>query len=241
MIDVMNASGSKIHLKCLWKRETIIMVNKLFFLPAGTCFLDQSAVNQNLPSGKLTEMPVWCFLLETSDGPILVDTGMPDSFVNNPDYYKGTRREGRLVPNMKEEDRITNILKRIGYQPSDIQAVISSHLHLDHAGGNGHFRESPIVLQKAEYDAAIKDEDYSPKECRIPDLRYQLIEGDYELAPALAYLLGGAFGPALVGRFLDLKVSFGAIYLIFATIAALTLVLALLLWKMRSEQNGAVE
>lgn len=171
------------------------MVNKLIFLPAGTCFLDQSAVNQNLPSGNLIEMPVWCFLLETSDGPILVDTGMPDSFVNNPNYYKGTRREGRLVPNMKEEDRITNILKRVGYQPGDIQAVISSHLHLDHAGGNGHFRESPIILQKAEFDAAMEDEDYSPKECRVPDLRYQLIEGNYELSPGVQILFTPGHAP----------------------------------------------
>lgn len=171
------------------------MVNKLFFLPAGSCFLDQSAVNQNLPSGKLMEMPVWCFLVETSDGPILVDTGMPDSFVNNPDYYKGTRREGRLVPKMREEDRIPNILKRVGYQPDDIQAVISSHLHLDHAGGNGHFRNPPIILQKAEFDAAMENADYSPQECRIPDLRYQLIEGDHELVPGVQILFTPGHAP----------------------------------------------
>lgn len=55
----------------------------------------------------------------------------------------------------------------------------------------------------------------------------------------LAYLLGGAFGPALVGRFLDFKVSFAAIYLIFAAIAALSLLLALLLRKTGSKQNEA--
>lgn len=164
------------------------MVKKLYFLPAGSCFLDQSLVNGNLPAGKLIEMPVWCFLLETTDGPILVDTGMPDSFVNNPDYYKGTRREGRLVPKMAEEDRIENTLKRVGYQIGDIQTVISSHLHLDHAGGNEHFRKAPIVLQKSEFDFAIHNDDYSPKECRVPDLNYQLIEGDFEVAPGVQIL-----------------------------------------------------
>lgn len=164
------------------------MIKKLYFLPAGSCFLDQSLVNGNLPAGKLIEMPVWCFLLETTDGPILVDTGMPDAFVNNPDYYKGTRREGRLVPKMTEADRIEAILKRGGYQIDDIQTVISSHLHLDHAGGNEHFRKAPIVLQKSEFDFAIHNDDYSPKECRIPDLNYQLIEGDFELAPGVQIL-----------------------------------------------------
>jgi len=66
-----------------------------------------------LISGKLVNMPVWSFLLETDDGPILIDTGMPDSFVNNPDYYKGTKREGRLVPHMLESDTMVNVLKRV--------------------------------------------------------------------------------------------------------------------------------
>jgi N-acyl homoserine lactone hydrolase len=171
------------------------MVKKLFFLPAGSCFLDQSAVNRNFPSGKLVEMPVWCFLLETNDGPVLVDTGMPDSFVNNPDYYKGTRREGRLVPQMTEADKIENILKRVGYHTGDLRTVISSHLHLDHTGGNGYFRNVPIVIQKTEFDAAIGNDDYSPRECRIPDLQYQLIEGDYELAPGIQLLYTPGHSP----------------------------------------------
>ncbi len=164
------------------------MVKKLYFLPAGSCFLDQSAVNGKLPPGRLIEMPVWCFLVETEEGPFLIDTGMPDPFVNNPGYYNGTRREGRLVPNMTEDDRIVNILKRMGYQTGDIQAVISSHLHLDHSGGNGHFPRTPIIIQKSEFESAMGNDDYSPYECRLPDLKYQLIEGDYEPAPGIRIL-----------------------------------------------------
>lgn len=170
-------------------------VKKMYLLPAGSCYLDQSLVNQNLASGKLLEMPVWSFLIETSDGPLLIDTGMPDSFVDNPDYYKGTRREGRCVPNMQEKDRIVNILKRVGYQPDDIQTVISSHLHLDHAGGNGHFRNTPIMIQRAEYDAVMKNADYAPPECRIPDLKYQIIEGDHEVAPGIKILFTPGHSP----------------------------------------------
>lgn len=161
-------------------------VKKLFFLPAGYCYLDQSAVNRNLAPGSLVKMPIWTFLLETTDGPILIDTGMPDSFINNPDYYKGTRREGRVVPAMTENDSILAVLKRAGYRADDIQLLISSHLHLDHAGGNGHFRNTPILIQRAEYDAAMSNDDYSPQECRMPDLKYQIISGDYEVAPGVS-------------------------------------------------------
>ncbi|GED02609.1 quorum-quenching N-acyl homoserine lactonase AiiA [Bacillus atrophaeus] len=160
-------------------------VKKLYFLPAGSCYLDQSAVNKNLAPGRLLEMPVWSFLLETTDGPILIDTGMPDAFVNNPEYFKGTKREGRVVPKMTANDKIVNILKSAGYHAGDIQAVISSHLHLDHAGGNGHFPKTPIFIQQAEFDAAMGNDDYSPEECRLPDLQYQIIEGDREVAPGV--------------------------------------------------------
>ena len=57
-------------------------VKKLCFIPAGRCMLDHSSVNSAL-TRKLLNLPVWCYLLETEEGPILVDTGMPESAVNN--------------------------------------------------------------------------------------------------------------------------------------------------------------
>lgn len=164
------------------------MIKKLYFLSMGYCGLDQSALNGNLPAGKIVYVPVWSFLLETSDGPILIDTGMPDSFVNQPDYYAGTRREGKLIPNMQPQHTMPATLKRLGYSIKDIQAVINSHLHLDHAGGNHHFRDIPIYVQRAEYNEAIHNEDYAPIECREPNLNYHLLDGDYEVAPGIQLL-----------------------------------------------------
>ncbi|MFL0249505.1 MFS transporter [Clostridium neuense] len=43
----------------------------------------------------------------------------------------------------------------------------------------------------------------------------------------LFYLLGGAFGPALIGRLLDFKVDFGAIYIILGIIGVVSFLLAL--------------
>lgn len=96
-------------------------VKKLYFLPAGECFLDKSAVNRNLEPELLVGVPVWSFLLKTTEGPMLIDTGMPDAFINNP--------------------------------------------------------------ERAEYDAAIGNDEYVPLECRLPDLQYQIIEGDHNLIP----------------------------------------------------------
>lgn len=43
----------------------------------------------------------------------------------------------------------------------------------------------------------------------------------------LFYLLGGAFGPALIGRLLDFKIAFGAIYVILAIIGVISFLLSL--------------
>ncbi|MBL1705302.1 MBL fold metallo-hydrolase, partial [Klebsiella pneumoniae] len=53
-------------------------VKKLYFVPAGRCMLDHSSVNSRLTPGNLLNLPVWCYLLETEEGLILVDTGMPE-------------------------------------------------------------------------------------------------------------------------------------------------------------------
>lgn len=62
--------------------------------------------------------------LETEEGPILVDTGMPESAVNNEGLFNGTFVEGQILPKMTEEDRIVNILKRVGYEPDDLYILL---------------------------------------------------------------------------------------------------------------------
>ncbi|MEH7186064.1 quorum-quenching N-acyl homoserine lactonase AiiA [Bacillus toyonensis] len=159
-------------------------VKKLYFLPAGRCMLDHSSVNSTLTPGKLLNLPVWCYLLETEEGLILVDTGMPESALNNENLFKGTFVEGQVLPKMNENDRIVNILKRVGYEPEDLLYIISSHLHFDHAGGNGVFTNTPIIVQRAEYEVALHREEYL-KECILPNLNYKIIEGDYEVVPGV--------------------------------------------------------
>ncbi len=58
------------------------------------------------------------FLIETSEGPILVETG-PHSIW----------------------EHLTEALQREGYQPADIKHVFLTHIHLDHAGGAWAFAE----------------------------------------------------------------------------------------------------
>ncbi|KFN02960.1 N-acyl homoserine lactonase family protein [Bacillus clarus] len=168
--------------------------------------LDHSAVNSTLAPGKLLNLPVWCYLLETEEGPILVDTGMPEMAVDNENLFKGTFVEGKILPKMSENDRVINILKRMGYEPEDLLCIISSHLHFDHAGGNGTFTNTPIIVQRSEYGAALHREEYL-KECILPNLNYKMIEGDYEVAPGVKLLYTPGHSPGHQSLFITTEKS----------------------------------
>ncbi|MCL4469386.1 MAG: MBL fold metallo-hydrolase [Deltaproteobacteria bacterium] len=63
------------------------------------------------------------FLIETGDGPVLIETG-PDTTYNN----------------------LTGLLKRSGYAPKDVRGVFVSHIHLDHAGAAWHFADEGATV-----------------------------------------------------------------------------------------------
>lgn len=163
-------------------------VKKLYFIPSGFCKLDSSVFDTSRSTGKLITAPVWSYLLITTDGPILIDTGMPYSCIDNPEgLFRGTEDEGMIIPEMKKENLITNSLKRAGCSVDDIACVISSHWHFDHAGGNSFFKHTEIVVQQKEYDAGMSQPNYFDI-CSDPALNYHCIDGDTDL-PGVSLIL----------------------------------------------------
>ena len=63
------------------------------------------------------------FLIDTGDGPVLIETG-PDTTYNN----------------------LTELLKKAGYAPKDVRGVFVSHIHLDHAGAAWHFADEGATI-----------------------------------------------------------------------------------------------
>lgn len=163
-------------------------VQKLSLLPAGRCLLDRSSLDTRRPVGELANIPIWSYLIETTDGPILVDTGMPASCITDPaDLFRGTDEEDQIIPQMTADHLIPNVLARAGYQSSDLLCVISTHWHFDHAGGNQSFPTTPIIVQQAEYDAGMTGGQYFDF-CKDPTLRYRCVNGDVDLVPGVTLL-----------------------------------------------------
>ncbi|MEH2472127.1 N-acyl homoserine lactone hydrolase [Nitrobacteraceae bacterium AZCC 2161] len=70
---------------------------------------------------------------------ILVDTGFLDAV-----SMTGRKFEGNEQP--------ATVLAKAGFKPSDIDIVVLTHLHFDHAGGFDAFPNARILVQRCEYE-----------------------------------------------------------------------------------------
>jgi N-acyl homoserine lactone hydrolase len=96
-----------------------------------------------------------------SAGNILIDTGLHPSIVRDPRDNLG-RFSGRHYTVKEGEDVISQLRKR-GLEASDIDVVVLTHLHEDHASAIEAFPDAQFVLSATEWEAATTG--------RLPQLR----------------------------------------------------------------------
>lgn len=102
------------------------------------------------------EVPVPAFLVEhPSAGLILVDTGFHPSVAVDPKENLG-RAFTMLFKDieMEAEQAVAAQLRAEGRVAADVNVVVMTHLHGDHASGMSEFPESTFVFSSAEWKAA---------------------------------------------------------------------------------------
>jgi glyoxylase-like metal-dependent hydrolase (beta-lactamase superfamily II) len=108
----------------------------------------------------------------------------------------------RAIYNVQDGDPLLDSLHRAGVQPDDIDLVINTHLHFDHAGGNTRivgdravptFRNARYVVQKSELEHALAPSErdrasYLPDNYQpIADAgQWNLVDGDAEILPGIS-------------------------------------------------------
>lgn len=97
---------------------------------------------------------VYCLLLETDEGLVLVDTGF-----GTRDYTAPTRLMRAFtallrVPGDLDETAARQVV-RLGFATADVKHIICTHLHLDHAGGLADFPHAHVHVYRPEYEAAM--------------------------------------------------------------------------------------
>jgi N-acyl homoserine lactone hydrolase len=116
---------------------------------------------------------VFGWTIATAEGTVLVDTGMIDS---TPEL------DAEWGPVLRD------------WEVPDVVAIVNTHLHFDHCGGNRRFLGLPMYVQRAELAAAVAP-DYLEEWVRFPGENYVQIDGDTELFSGVSVLFTPGHSP----------------------------------------------
>jgi N-acyl homoserine lactone hydrolase len=111
--------------------------------------------------------PVFGWAIDAPAGTILVDTGMIDSTPSLDEKW-----EPVLLP-----------WPELG----EVVAVINTHLHFDHCGGNRRFAGTPTYVQRAELEAVVAPT-YRVEWVHFDGESYVEVDGDAELFDGVSVL-----------------------------------------------------
>ncbi len=147
-------------------------------LNLGTITRDTSSMAYMTNPGVKVVLPVFAWHVTDGRRNILIDTG-------------GVEPDGiRFMPyTQTEEQKLPNALKAIGLDCKDIDTVILTHLHWDHAGNNHLFPRANIIVQAKELQYAV-----TPLPCQVKSYdAKQIFRSDYEIIDGDRQIMDGIF------------------------------------------------
>jgi glyoxylase-like metal-dependent hydrolase (beta-lactamase superfamily II) len=153
-------------------RTTTVGSIRIHALDAGTLKLDGGAMfgavpkplwERRIPADERNRIPLAmrCLLVEAPEALVLVDTGLGNKesakFLDIYGVSNSAVSEGAPT-------RLEDAIRHAGFEPSDVDVVVNTHLHFDHAGGNTFADESGTVwvsFPKARHVLQRKELDFA--------------------------------------------------------------------------------
>lgn len=156
---------------------------RVWLLDNGSIVIEHTQLLWNVP-GPQVRIPVYSVLVEHDDGLFLFDTGIGMEHMNAVLPFE--------LPEQTEDQTIPAQLERCGFGLGDVTAVVNSHLHIDHVGGNQLFRGTNVrhLIHEKEVAQARNHEPfeffgYSDKSWDYEGASIETFSGDTELAKGL--------------------------------------------------------
>ena len=156
---------------------------RVWLLDNGSIVIEHTQLMWNVP-GPQVRIPVYSVLVEHDDGLFLFDTGIGMEHMNEVLPFE--------LPEQTEGQTIPAQLESCGFGLADVTAVVNSHLHIDHVGGNRLFKGTNVrhLIHEKELAQARNHEPfeffgYSDKSWDYEGANIETFSGDTELAPGL--------------------------------------------------------
>lgn len=128
-------------------------LKRLYVLDCGRQLVkDQSRWTPGVNVGQEKWFSNNCYLIQHERGTLLWETGVPDSVAQAKDGL--TVANGAIV--MFRDKTLIEQLAGLGVKPDDLTYVAISHAHGDHIGNAKLFAKPKILMQKLEYEFAMK-------------------------------------------------------------------------------------
>jgi 4-pyridoxolactonase len=156
---------------------------RVWLLNNGSIVIEHTQLMWNVP-GPQVRIPVYSVLVEHDDGLFLFDTGIGMEHMNEVLPFE--------LPEQTDEQTIPAQLESCGFGLGNVTAVVNSHLHIDHVGGNQLFKGTDVrhlihekELAQARNHAPFEFFGYSDKTWDYEGANIETFSGDTELAPGL--------------------------------------------------------
>ena len=176
-----------------------------------------ASIDNRNPQAQWIKVPSFSVLIKHSSlGYVLYDTGScpGDEASRLPEYPR------KYLPYFAgREEFLDKRLESLGLQPRDISTVIVSHMHWDHSGGLGFFKNTGagrrIYVHKKDFSYGLlvthqsretfAGGGYFKENFEVPGLEYNLIEEDETLAEGLEIITLEGHTPGILGLAAHLK------------------------------------
>jgi N-acyl homoserine lactone hydrolase len=131
---------------------------------------DKSMMTYLMGAGTPISLGVYIWLVEGAGKNVLIDTGCAADYLNSIGF------PSEQVSTQEEE------LAKVGLTVDDIDMVVLTHLHSDHARDVAKFRNATLVVQKSELEFAANPHPIQAGWfVELPQDRLQVVDGDQEI------------------------------------------------------------
>ncbi|NLL52072.1 MAG: N-acyl homoserine lactonase family protein [Peptococcaceae bacterium] len=148
---------------------------------------------------EVQDFPLIAYYLE-GEHKILVDTGGS--------HPESTQGKNAAPYKRSPEQELDVALQKIGVDPADIDYVIFTHLHWDHAANNHFFPKAKLLCQKKEFES-LNDPNYSNKGYEMENImqyKYELLDGDVQVVDGISVVLTPGHTPGMQSVVVDTEI-----------------------------------